>query len=364
MRGIIKKGMIYLFVKRGVRTDAITKMKATSFPVINDQTWKETAIQSLRGLPFDKLVTKTIEGIELHPLYTKEQVEHHLRNEQKTMVQTIRSGIRSPDWTIAQEMYSTNAKQYLHEVKQSIELGNEAIVYDGKRPFKWEETDLQKLADLVQVYPLYAFHVDENDTFTNLFSLIKKEERKKVKGAITGSLTLPDGYHLLRNVSADMTETHYEGADIITELAGSLAKAAEETSNFRSFRAFSNQFFVRFAIYTHFFMEIAKLRAFRMLWQIFAQAYGEENPVSIPILSETSLRTYSKIDPYVNLLRAGNEAFSAVLGGTDVLTVHPHDVLARVTPASIRHARNVQLVIKEETLVQYVLDPAGGSYFL
>ena len=63
-------------------------------------------------------------------------------------------------------------------------------------------------------------------------------------------------------------------------------------------------------------------------------------------------------------MRAGNEAFSAVLGGADVITVHPHDVLTGTTPASIRYARNVQLVIKDETLVDKVLDPSGGSYFI
>ena len=72
---------------------------------------------------------------------------------------------------------------------------------------------------------------------------------------------------------------------------------------------------MRFAIDTHFFMEIAKIRAFRILWNALGKSFGETTVAHIPILTETSLRTYSKLDPYVNLLRAGNEAFSAVLGG-------------------------------------------------
>ena len=121
---------------------------------------------------------------------------------------------------------------------------------------------------------------------------------------------------------------------------------------------------MRFAIDTHFFMEIAKIRAFRILWNALGKSFDETTVAHIPILTETSLRTYSKLDPYVNLLRAGNEAFSAVLGGADVVTVHPHDVLTGTTPASARYARNVQLVIKNETLVDKVLDPSGGSYFI
>ena len=109
---------------------------------------------------------------------------------------------------------------------------------------------------------------------------------------------------------------------------------------------------------------MAKIRAFRVLWQAFSSAFDETENAYVPILVETSLRSYSKLDPYVNLLRAGNETFSAVLGGADVVTVHPHNVLTGPTTASIRLARNVQLIIKEETHVEKVLDPSGGSYFI
>ena len=143
-----------------------------------------------------------------------------------------------------------------------------------------------------------------------------------------------------------------------------IAEGAEKATTYNSFREFSDQFFVRFAIDTHFFMEIAKVRAFRILWHALGKSFGETTVAHIPVLTETSLRTYSKLDPYVNLLRAGNEAFSAVLGGADVITVHPHNVLTGPTPASVRYARNVQLVIKNETLVDKVLDPSGGSYFI
>ena len=341
------------------------EMKTTTFPQINDEKWQEVAVESLRGLPFEKLITKTLEGIDIRPLYTKEFVDKELQNNQKKMISVIRSGTKSPDWTIAQKSYHNDQEQFMQEIKESLQKGNEAIVYDGNNPVQWEgEQELKELAELVQTHPLYAFNVDEQDPFTTIFTMIPEANRKKVTGAVTGSFTVPEGYHLLRQASADMVPIHLKGADIVTELAVTLAKAAEAASEFKSFTAFSNQFFVRFAVDTHFFMEIAKLRAFRALWQTFATAYGHDKPNRVPIYSETSLRTYSKLDPYVNLLRAGNEAFSAVLGGTDILTVHPHDVLTKPTAASIRNARNVQLVIKEETLVNYVLDPSGGSYFI
>ena len=341
----------------------ITEMKTASFKQINDEKWQEAAVKSLRGLPFEKLITKTLEGIEIQPLYTKQKFDKELEAHDE-MLNAVRFGMESPDWTIAQRSYASDSKQFLDEVKESLEKGNEAIVYDGRQPFSWEEADLKELSELAMNHPIYAFNVDKDDSFAKLFETIAESDRKKVKGAVTGSVALPEGYHLIRKAYADTIPLHEKGADIVTELAVSLAKAAEEAVHYDTFTAFSNQFFVRFAIDTHFFFEIAKLRAFRVLWQTLAKAYGHEKRARVPIISETSLRTYSKLDPYVNLLRAGNEAFSAVLGGTDVLTVHPHNVLGEVTPASNRYARNIQLVIKEETHVQYVLDPSGGSYFI
>ena len=124
-----------------------------------------------------------------------------------------------------------------------------------------------------------------------------------------------------------MWEVHNLGADAVTELALALAQASELATAYDEFSSFAHEFFVRFAVDTHFFMEISKIRAFRILWNAFCLAYGETSTSHIPIWTENSLRSYSKLDPYVNLLRAGNEVFSAVLGGADVVTVHPHDVL-------------------------------------
>jgi len=342
----------------------ITKMKTQQFDRVNDAKWREVTIESLRGLPFEKLITKTLEGIDIQPLYTKEQVDKELGDRQDELVKAIRAGKKSGDWTVAQRTYTTDGTEYVTQVKESLEKGNEAIVYDGSLGVQWNESALTELAQLATRYPLYSFNVKEDDLFITLYEKINKEDRNKVRGTFIGETALPEGYHLVRTAVADTLDAHLKGADAVTELALSLAQASEQATRFRSFTQFENQFFVRFAIDTHFFIEIAKLRAFRLLWQTFAKAYGHDNESRVPIFSETSLRTFSKLDPYVNLLRAGNEAFSAVLGGTDVLTVHPHNVIGKITAAGIRHAQNIQLIIKAETFVDQVVDPAGGSYFI
>lgn len=341
----------------------ISKMKKTTFKQINDEQWEELAVQSLKGSPLDRLVTKTLENIHIKPLYTKENSQKN-EVEEQARLHTIRKGIDKQDWTIAQENYATDSATYISNVKDSLNKGNEAIVYDGMRAITWEEADLKEIASLMQHYPIYAFNVQKGDHFGHAFHFIQADQKREVHGAVIGEVEIPNDFHFVRRLEANTIDIHHQGADIVTELAVAIAIAVEKIEAFTSFNAFAHQFIVRFAVDTHFFMEIAKLRAFRALWQTLAHAYGYEKTSRIPIYSETSLRTYSKLDPYVNLLRAGNEAFASALGGTDILTVHPHDILTNVTPASIRYARNVQLVIKEETFTQYVLDPSGGSYFI
>lgn len=341
----------------------ITRMKQTTFDQINDKQWEEVAVKSLRGRPLEDLVTKTLEEIDIKPLYTKENSNKN-KTLEKNRLETIRQGIKEQDWTIAQETYATGGATFIKKLQESLDKGNEAIVYDGSRQVVWADADLQQLASLMTVYPIYAFDVKENDEFIRAFDFVSEDNKKAVQGAVTGEAKIADGFHLVRQVEANTIGYHEQGADSVTELAIALAMAVEKTEDFTSFNAFAHQFIVRFSIDTHFFMEMAKLRAFRALWQTLARAYGHEKESRVPIYSATSLRTYSKLDPFVNLLRAGNEAIAAALGGTDIFTVHPHNILDDVTPASVRYARNLQLVIKEETFLQYVLDPAGGSYFI
>lgn len=338
-------------------------MKTTTFDKINDAQWEEAAVKSLKGKPLEQLITKTLEGIDIQPLYTKEN-SYKDESVEKKRLETIRNGINEQPWIVAQHNYAPDGTTFIAELKESLEKGNEAIVYDGNISVSWDDLSLKELASLMQVYPIYAFDVKADDRILEAFQFVEDTQKKEVQGIVTGEAEALEGFHLVRKVEANTIPYHEKGADAVTELAIALAVAVENTESFTSFNAFSHQFSVRFALDTHFFMEIAKLRAFRALWQTLARAYGHEKESRVPIYGETSLRTYSKLDSFVNLLRAGNETIAAALGGVDVFTVHPHNILEDITPASTRYARNLQLVIKEETFLQYVLDPAGGSYFI
>jgi len=336
-------------------------MNEIEFPAVRYDEWKETAIKSLKGKPFESLFTKTIEGITLQPLYTQEMLIEKLGDELEKQVSTIRSLKASDSVQAAQTIYGDNEEQFFDRLKDSVKRGNGIITIDS-RVLEWNDENLNELAKYLVETPFKL--LVESDRILDVFSKIPEADREKVKGYVIAKDAVElEGYPNVRTFAADTVPYHYEGAHVVQELALSLAQAAKYAEKSESFESFANKFFVHFAIDTHFFQEIAKLRAFKVLWKAFEKAYNAE-AVPVPVLAETSLRSFSKYDIYVNLLRAGNEAFAALIGGADAITVYPYDVLTKPTDQSIRIARNVVLVLKEESFVDDVLDPAGGSYFI
>jgi len=331
-------------------------MKNGTFDTPKFDDWKKLAAESLKGKPFEKLITKTWEGIDLQPLYTEPVPANSS--------QIIRAMKPEPGWTVAQPTFAKNGAEFVERLKISLRRGNEAVVYCGFPAVQWNDEELNALAELLVDFPVFFFSLEKDDPILRVFDFVNHEIRSKVKGVVQAEQwTLPVGYTGLRTRGADLSFSHHDGADAVTELALALSMAAGQAETEEDFTAFCESFYVKFSIDTHFFMEIAKLRAFRILWQAFADAH-EEQVVAVPVIAETSMRSFSKIDPNVNLLRAGNEAFSAILGGADVITVYPHNILSGPTPNSLRYAQNIQLVLKEETNVNKVNDPSAGSYFI
>jgi len=338
-------------------------MKTIEFSKPTYSQWQEEAVKALKGKPFESLFTKTIEDITLDPLYTQEQLIEKYGEQLEKQIATIRSSTRKDRFTTAQLVVGQTAESWINNLEQSIARGNELLVIDNRVEFEWTEETLQKVADFMTEYPFKLIIQSKEDAILRTFNLIDGAKRSSVEGFVVADepITLTE-FPNVRTVSANTLPFHYEGANAVQELAIALAQAAEQIGE-SSFEQFEKTFFVNFAIDTQFFMEIAKIRAFRVLWKAFSKAYGVEHS-NVPVLAETSLRSFSKLDVYVNLLRSGNSALSAAIGGVDVFTIHPHDILTEVTEQSVRIARNISLVTKEESHVLNVIDPAGGSYFV
>ena len=161
------------------------------------------------------------------------------------------------------------------------------------------------------------------------------------------------------------------GATVVQELAFTLADGMDYVRAARSrgldVDAFAPRLSFFFNIGMNFFMEIAKLRAARLLWARIMKDFGAKDPRSLALRThcQTSGVSLMEQDPYNNIVRTTIEAMAAVLGGTQSLHTNSFDeALALPTPFSARIARNTQLILAEETGIPKVIDPLGGSYFV
>ncbi|WP_230874984.1 methylmalonyl-CoA mutase family protein [Lysinibacillus cavernae] len=340
-------------------------MKNIEFEIPAYSDWQDAAIKALKGKPFESLFSKTNEGVTLQPLYTQGSLVAKLGEELDLQVATIRSLQNSHVFQVAQQVHADTSEAFFTQLEDSLARGNEVITIDSRVNFEWTEDGLVKLASYFSEYSFKITIENAKDPLLAVFDNIADDKKETVKGFIVSKDPISlNAFPSVRSVSADTTVYHNEGANAVQELAYALALAAKFAQQEESFEAFSKKFFVSFAIDTQFFTEIAKLRAFKVLWKAFSSAFGNTDNIKIPTVAETSLRSFSKLDVYVNLLRSSNEALSGLIGGADLFTVHPHDVLTKPTEQSIRIARNVSLILKEETNVLKVTDPAGGSYFI
>jgi methylmalonyl-CoA mutase len=341
-----------------------TNMKEIEFQAASYKQWQEQAIKALKGKPFESLFTKTIEGVTLEPLYTQEMLVEKLGDELEKQVATIRTLSATKGLQIAQQITGDSPEQFFTNLKDSLTRGNKVITIDSRLPFTIDGQTIAKLSEYLTEYSFKFIIENANDPLLAVFDVIDESKREQVEGYIISNSAIKlKSYPKVRTAGANTVSYHNDGANAVQELAIALALAAKQLKEAESYEEVASKFFVNFAIDTQFFTEIAKLRAFKVLWKAFAAGVGAE-AVAVPIVAETSVRSFSKVDVYVNLLRAGNEAFAGAIGGADVFTVHPHDVLSKPTSTSARIAQNVLLVINEESQVLNVLDPAGGSYFI
>jgi methylmalonyl-CoA mutase len=168
------------------------------------------------------------------------------------------------------------------------------------------------------------------------------------------------GYHMMEAGATAVQELGFTIADGIEYVRAALSKGLAVDD-------FAPRLSFFFAIGMNFFMEVAKLRAARLLWARHMRAFGAKREASYLLRThcQTSGASLAQQDPYNNVVRTTIEALAAVLGGTQSLHTNALDeALALPTPFAARIARNTQLILQEETGIPHVVDPLAGSYYV
>lgn len=383
----------------------------TEFPPISTHQWEEVIIKDLKGEDYEKkLIWKSDEGITVKPYYRKEDLEKLLWIKSKEgYVTAYRSQkTENNDWVIFEEIYVGNNEKANEQALEALNKGAEGIEFIIQEKIHYDLVNLfrnqEDFSRLVKNIPLdktpirFISGCSTAIVLSMLEEEIKKQKLHNINLCVNfdfdpiGHLTLNGNFfvdeeHTYKQMSSLLTFYdkvvsngsligingyffHNAGATLLQELAFSLAIATEYLTQLsdlgHSVNSIANKMSFNMGVGSNYFMEIAKLRALRHLWTKLLEAYDvEEKDVSLKLHSITSNFNKTAYDSYVNILRNTTEAMSAVLGGTNSLTVRPFDAIYK-TPDSFsrRIARNIQLLLKEEVHLDTVIDPAAGSYYI
>ncbi|MGR3764950.1 methylmalonyl-CoA mutase family protein [Rossellomorea sp. NS-SX7] len=371
----------------------LSEMKNQTFNSASLQEWQEAAEKALKGRSVETLHTKTYEGIDLKPLFTEEDLP--AINRVDAYIPAINNKISTiNEWRIAQKVKGKTWGEVTQALHQAVSRGQNCLSFsiEGMEFGEGFETFVKRFEG--EALPFFNIEKNNDAVLDQMSSLAASDEvLKELKGVIGFDPLTESGFEQgeyeiddwaesvtaaaslfpeIKTIVINTTPYHDRGANAIQELSYALSTGVFYIETFQqkgwSPEEIAKKIHVHFSIGSHFFMEVAKIRAFKKLWKDILSSYGINKDVcddSISLSAETSQFNKSGLDHHVNLLRTGGEAFSAVLGGVDYLVVHPFDrIKGETTPLSERVARNIQLILGEEAHLNKVFDPAGGSYYL
>ena len=369
------------------------------FSPVSAEDWKAKITVDLKGADFDKkLVWRTNEGFNVQPCYRREDIEGLPAIETLPGEFPYLRGTRdNNDWLIRQrvqgktaEEMNTHARHILDRGVESlgIVLRGEVSAEDLKEILK--DVDLKKVEVNIECCPGKAVQVAEE-----LVKLVKEAgAENEFRGAIDYNpfrrllkhgLPFPkdavkeglDLYNAVKDVkglrcfAVDSYMFNNCGAYITQELGYALAWGAEwltlMTEAGMTVDEVANRVKFNMGISSNYFMELAKFRAGRMLWAEIVKAYNPagEDACKMMVHAVTSKFNMTLFDSHVNLLRTMTETMSAALAGVDSIETLAFDE-CYTTPDefSERIARNQQVLLREESHLNKVVDPAGGSYYI
>ena len=395
------------------------------FPIPSKQEWREAAEQLLKGAPFDKIMKRqTPEGILLEPIFWKDVLDslpaaETLPGFDQYLRGTSATGYNQEPWEIAQEIPYGTPAEFNRAISSDLMRGQNAlnVILDiatlkGLDPDSAAVGEVAacglSLACLADIKAAFKGIVPEAVSFHlrtgcsgmavgALFLAWLKEsgaDMDRVKGSLgmdplavkaaagkvpadMGSLFEEQAVlaehcakHApgIRAVGVSTLPYHQAGASAVEELGIALATGAayltELTERGLPVDDAAKQIRFSFAIGGNFFMEIAKIRAARVLWaQVVAAFGGSKEAQKINLHARTGLYNKTQKDPYVNMLRTTTEALCGVIAGIDSLCVGNFDEVSRIPDEfSRRISRNTQIILQEECELTSVVDPAGGSW--
>ncbi|MDE6207040.1 MAG: methylmalonyl-CoA mutase small subunit [Muribaculaceae bacterium] len=368
------------------------------FPEVSYEEWRAKVETDLKGADFDKkLVWRTNEGFNVQPVYRAEDIAKFTTTESLPGQFPFVRGTRTDnDWLTRQNIVADSAAE-----ANTVALD---VLTKGVTSLGFKVADAADVATLLKNIDITKVEINLNccpgkavevakalvacieaagavDTFRGsvnynplrrqLLHGVEGIDKAAIVAEATALLDVVAPVKGLRCLAVDSEILANGGAYIYQELGYALAWGAEWltllTDAGRNVTEVACRIKFNMCVSSNFFMEIAKFRAARMLWAQIVEQYKPECECAAKMMvcASTSRFNQTIYDAHVNLLRSQTETFSACVAGVDSIVTTPFDVPYKTPDAfSERIARNQQFLLKEESHMDKVVDPAGGSYYV
>jgi methylmalonyl-CoA mutase len=374
----------------------------TEFPPVSTEKWEEKIHEDLKGGDYEKkLIWKPFEGLNVRPYYRMENLKElvQMGSLPGEFPYIKGNNITNNDWEIRQEIDTADIKKANEKALDAIKGGAGAITFIVKDlAYQAEMNELLKGIDIIKT----PIHFTSSFSYSILVDLLihtlseNKIDPEQAKGSFNFdsiSYYLLNGEYynsaednfneaacliklakqklpLFKVININGQYFHNAGANAVQELAWALASASEYFTQLTDRKVnpdeISSRMQLTLATGSDYFLEIARVRAARLLWSQMTKQYGcteEGSKVFIHCVNSTWNKTI--FDPWVNMLRSTTEAMSAAIGGADAVTNFPlNETYRDFDVFAERISRNTQIVLKEESNLDKVVDPASGSYYI
>ena len=375
----------------------------SEFPPVPTEKWEEVIEKDLKGADYEKkLVWRTIEGFKVRPYYRAENLEglEYLDSNPGQWPYTRGKHTADNVWEVRQDIFVADLKEANRIALDAVERGATALGLCTKEVHS--VADFATLLDgiyidavsinflcsddyrrLLELYVEYARTkgVDPKElrgsTDFDMFryALTHGRFHRGEDGDLQAAKALVEYAHAelpkFRVLTINAQQLNNAGSNIVQELGFSLAAANEMVSRLTDLGCkmehVGRSIVLNVGVGSTYFMEIAKIRAARLLWSKIVEQYKPECdcPYKLYINATTSRWNLSVYDPYVNMLRSTTEAMSSAIAGADSISVLPFDTAYKdADDFGYRIARNQQLLLKEESYLDKIVDPAAGSYYI
>ncbi|PIY10799.1 MAG: methylmalonyl-CoA mutase [Flavobacteriaceae bacterium CG_4_10_14_3_um_filter_33_47] len=341
------------------------------FDSVTSKQWKQNIQFELKGADYNKtLIWKTQEDIDVKPFYHADEFKEI----------SFSSNTSVTSWNICQTIFVFDEIKSNKKALSALDKGAESIKFIIPNNTVSIEKLIKNLdLERTKIYfeLQYASH-----NFTDQFASILNKKNSDIHLDIIANLarngnwfnTLKDDHtkfeafvNQTNSFSIDMSLYQNAGATMVQQLAYGLAHANEYLNYFNNILSQEKKqsMLVTFnvAIGTHYFFEIAKLKALRKLWETLASEYGFN--LNCQILAYPTKRNKTLYDYNINMLRTTTECMSAILGGANTINNLPYDAIYhKDNEFGERMARNQLLILKHESYFDKVKNPSDGAYYI